>query len=567
MISLAAVYCHYIISLIDLVLYNILELHVNFKMLHFLKDIHIIIDKKNYGYIYLFIALIIISILFFAALSRNYYKKVIVMVQTERNTYYGKHIFYFIIIALFLFGVNTIRFVKESELEAEAGKINIIYENIFNAKIKYTASAEYKKTYADAHGFTGKNADKKYPYVKLSQTSYKPAKQYNIVYIFMESFGSKYVNRINAQYNCTPFFDSLSKKGLLFSRCYANGFQTPNGLLAGLCSTYPFFEDKLFVKRPGTSVLPVSTILKKYGYTTFYGIGSDLEYDNRRFIFKDRWKFDKIISRKDFPDTADQFGWGVHDKHMYEKALTEIKSLKEPFFCVLLTLSSHYPFDIPRDFLKKNKLNYDTCLDRFIASLHYADSALKYFFNEIQKQSFFKDTIFIITSDTGEDISNSRSYHSKRTSLTEAYHRIPLLFFTPDNYIKPGLNTTICSQVDICPSLIDILGINALTPWVGRSLFKKHADNFAYMRTCYDDMLSGIIYKNFKIIYNYKKEKYLVYDINDDFNEKLLIDYNNYLFINNIKTLLHSINNVYNSLLLEDRLWPREGEGYYIKNQ
>jgi len=63
----------------------------------------------------------------------------------------------------------------------------------------------------------------------------------------------------------------------------------------------------------------------------------------------------------------------------------------------------------------------------------------------------------------------------------EHYFRVPLLIYAP-GIVKPGLFEDVGSQVDIAPTILDILGIRSENAFVGRSLFLSGGpERFALM--------------------------------------------------------------------------------------
>ena len=57
--------------------------------------------------------------------------------------------------------------------------------------------------------------------------------------------------------------------------------------------------------------------------------------------------FDRIIDKRDFSKDQMNSKWGAHDGYLFEKALKDMGTLKEPFMSTILTLSSHEPFEVP----------------------------------------------------------------------------------------------------------------------------------------------------------------------------------------------------------------------------
>ncbi len=99
----------------------------------------------------------------------------------------------------------------------------------------------------------------------------------------------------------------------------------------------------------------------------------------------------------------------------------------------------------------------------------YSDNALREFFNSSKNQPWFKNTLFVITADH----SNQFWY----PFYSEGINRfaIPIIFYHPDNSFV-GVNNKLAQQLDIFPSIIDLIGYDKpINAW-GRSLFTENLD-------------------------------------------------------------------------------------------
>ena len=61
----------------------------------------------------------------------------------------------------------------------------------------------------------------------------------NILILLLESFRAAEIGVLGSNLKLTPRFDEWSGRGILFTRFYANGFQTRHGEVAVYCSMMP----------------------------------------------------------------------------------------------------------------------------------------------------------------------------------------------------------------------------------------------------------------------------------------------------------------------------------------
>ena len=79
--------------------------------------------------------------------------------------------------------------------------------------------------------------------------------------------------------------------------------------------------------------------------------------------------------------------------------------------------------------------------------------ALRKFFEAAQKQPWYRNTIFVLVADHTNQ--NSHAFYKTDQGL----YSIPIIFFTPDGSIAPGVRTdVIAQQTDIMPTLMGMLG-------------------------------------------------------------------------------------------------------------
>ncbi len=95
-------------------------------------------------------------------------------------------------------------------------------------------------------------------------------------------------------------------------------------------------------------------------------------------------------------------------------------------------------------------------------SIQYADYALKQFFIEATKQSWYNNTFFILVADHAS-LSDHRFFKN-----VVGNQSIPILFFKPDNSLA-GKNKAVMNQMDILPSALNMMGYNKPFFALGRS--------------------------------------------------------------------------------------------------
>ena len=292
-----------------------------------------------------------------------------------------------------------------------------------------------------------------------------PKTKPNIVIFIVESFAREYIGAFNPNTKIkgfksyAPFIDSLSQHSMIYTNAYANGWKSIHGMssiIAGVPSFKDAFTSSAYSKQDIQSL--VST-LKSEGYDTsffhgapngsmgFLGFGNILGYDH-------------YYGKTEYNNDDDFDGvWGIWDEPFFQYFDKELRKKKQPFMATLFSVSSHNPYKVPE--------KYEGKFDKGTVNIHqtigYTDYAFKKFFNQAKKEPWFKNTIFVIVADHGNTIAYDE--YKKEFNL----HTVPILFYTADERYK-GINSDWAQQIDIYPTLLDMIGYDKPFRSWGRSL-------------------------------------------------------------------------------------------------
>jgi phosphoglycerol transferase MdoB-like AlkP superfamily enzyme len=269
----------------------------------------------------------------------------------------------------------------------------------------------------------------------------------NIVLILMESVSAANMRRLGGAEEVMPGLDSLCSEGLLFTHFYASGFRTEQGLIAYL-SSFPAQpvvtiqrEFGKFELLPG---LPLS--LKKSGYTCNYYYSGDLNFANTS-AYLHSLGFKKLLDRDARPwKRCTQ--WGAMDEELFRCHLDEAGSDAQPFFSVIMTSTNHEAFDAP-----VTQVFGGGEAGAYKNTTHYTDSCVYAYLRAAAKQSWYANTIFIITSD------HAHFYPQNLSKSDPERHHIPFLLL--GGALKAEYRgrqvDKYCSQVDLSSLLLNQL--------------------------------------------------------------------------------------------------------------
>lgn len=282
----------------------------------------------------------------------------------------------------------------------------------------------------------------------------------NVVLISVESLSAEYLGIYGNKANLTPYLDKLAGESLVFDKLFATGTRTVRGLDA-LSIAIPPIPGQAIVHRPGNEHLAtIGELLEAQNYSTYFIYGGYGVFDNMNAYF--RGNDYKVVDRTDFDKSTIQAEnvWGVDDESLFNNSLNildESVKARKPFFAHIMTTSNHRPFTFPEGKIDLPQGKRD-------GAVKYTDYAIGKFLEKAKSKPWFKDTLFVIVADHCASVAG-------KTKLPVAKYHIPLFFYAPD-MLPAGHYSRIASQIDIVPTLLDVLGAHGEDHFYGQSMFE-----------------------------------------------------------------------------------------------
>lgn len=319
----------------------------------------------------------------------------------------------------------------------------------------------------------------------------------NVIIVMLESFGREWCGSLTGQQSYMPYFDSLSKKGVLFESGFSNGKKSIEAVPT-IVGSLPSLMDNPFISSPysNNQTEQLATLLKKRGYHTnfFHGAtNGSMRFDS----YTKQAGFAHYFGRKEYNNDKHFDGtWGILDEYFNTWMIKKTSEIGEPFLSTLFTLSSHHPYYIPERWKKRIPVGPQP----ICSSTYYADQSLRLMMEKAQKQPWYKRTLFVFVADHTPSTTNS--YYNLRSQL----YRIPILLFDPSGKIKPKREKNIFQQADIMPTVLDLLNIKTKYVGIGRSYYsKKSRFAVSYLEGTY-----SYFYGDYMLLYTNEKAVKLV---------------------------------------------------------
>jgi arylsulfatase A-like enzyme len=329
----------------------------------------------------------------------------------------------------------------------------------------------------------------------------------NVVVFVMESVAAQYVGTYGGRYPVTPTIVARAKQSIQFDNIYAHAPNSHKAIVSLLTSTYPLISYKTLTREmPDADLAAISSELKQFGYRTAIFYSADLRYAGVD-KFLEHHSFDRIHDFRSIDcdtktDTSGGEGFLRHsadDRCTARLAKDWIQSGgAEPFFALIWTNMTHIPYysSAPDDTYSVD----DPDFSRYLGALRDGDEALRIVLDALQDQGLFESTLIVVTGDHGQAFGQ----HGQRghgANLYEENIHIPLIL------INPVLGTgerrdVVGGQIDIAPTVFDILGLAPPPLWQGVSLFDDDRGRRTFFFSTWTDVQFGYRQGERKYIFN-----------------------------------------------------------------
>ena len=315
---------------------------------------------------------------------------------------------------------------------------------VFTVPDYYQDKQEMERIYSPVH----------YPSVS-SDSSFT---RKNVVVLIVESFGREYIGALNktlenGRYKgYTPCVDSLIAKSITFTHSYCNGRKSIDGM-PSILSSIPMFVEPFFLTPASMNqVSGMAALLSGEGYQTAFFHGA--QRGSMGFqAFSRATGFQEYYGREDYNDDK-RFGgdkdfdgmWAIWDEPFLQYYAAKMSEMKEPFMTAVFTASSHHPYVVPdkyKDVYPEEGIIIHKCI-------RYTDMAIGKFFERVSREPWFKNTIFVLTSDH-TNLSDHAFYQTDLGGFCS-----PIVIYDPSAGVGE-MQDKIAQQIDILPTVMGML--------------------------------------------------------------------------------------------------------------
>lgn len=394
----------------------------------------------------------------------------------------------------FKHSTRPINLVDANRHVSKPVQANVVLNSVFSF-FRTLNTNNFKEVHFVDQSFIEENIRPHKLYIRDS-VSPKP----NIVIFILESFSKEYSGAFNQNtkiknyVSYTPFFDSLATQSLIATNAFANGRQSIHGMssvLAGIPSLKDAFTSSPFSNQKIQSIVSVSN---EMGYDTSFFHGAP--NGSMGFLgFGNILGFKHYYGKTEFNNNAQFDGiWGIWDEPFFQYFAKILNGKKSPFMATMFSVSSHHPFKIPAKYEEKFKKGPLEIHE----PIGYTDYALKKFFQTAEKMPWFNNTIFVFVADH----TNQVGYPEYEKAMNR--FSVPIMFYSPnEKYQLKGTIPEPAQQIDIYPTLVDLMGYNKKIRSWGRSLVAEKKEDYLIVNS--DSINEQFIIGNYIYLFNGEK--------------------------------------------------------------
>ncbi|WP_132305153.1 LTA synthase family protein [Paenibacillus sp. BK033] len=291
----------------------------------------------------------------------------------------------------------------------------------------------------------------------------------NVIVVQMEAFQNFPLHLSVGRVELTPVLNKLADESYYFPHIYQQIGQgnTSDAEFMSNTSIYPTGEIAMSTGYGNRELPSMPRMLESKGYEASTFHVNDVTFWDRNKLYP-ALGFNHYYDKPFY--TNDHFNaFGASDEELYKVAVDKLQALheqKKPFYAQMVTVSSHFPFEVPKDRtdLTLPASMEGTQLGNYLQAVHYTDYALGTLIDRLKANGMWDDTVLVAYGDhfglqpekaSAAEISQQLGIHyDDRLSR----FNIPLIIHVPGQsgghvVEQPG------GQLDIMPTLANLLGV------------------------------------------------------------------------------------------------------------
>jgi phosphoglycerol transferase MdoB-like AlkP superfamily enzyme len=302
----------------------------------------------------------------------------------------------------------------------------------------------------------------------------------NIIMIQVESLQSFVLGERIERQEITPNLNRLMLKSHNFENHY---FQTGAGATSDTdftinTSYYPLKDSATFVRYGQNDFTSLAKELKDEGYSTYTYHGYNRAFWNRSQAL-DSLGYEKYFAKESYKND-EVINMGIPDEAFLSETVEYIKNQPKPALSYVITLSSHFPFHLPKELEGLNLVGsqYTDLSFGYLQNINYADRALGIFLEKLKQEGLYDNSLIVLF---GDHYAKTDAVDMDGTLFdpgTLEGKEVPLFIKLP-NQDSGVSHKNISSHIDVMPTVLNLVGAKLESFMFGTDLFSDKEPFFA----------------------------------------------------------------------------------------
>lgn len=292
----------------------------------------------------------------------------------------------------------------------------------------------------------------------------------NVLVILIESLPREFTPAGGMPGSPLAVFEEIARSGVEFESFYSTFPATSRSVIGLLCGVHPNSGWATITKyRPDFDCDSVTAELERRGWRTGFFTPSIFTYDNMHRTNLMR-SFDTYRDYSSLRAGARLSGLAVQAVEEEAAVAELLRFVREdpsrPFFAVYFPFWSHAPYRLPFE-----DIGALPAFQRYLRTLGYMNAVIEGLLGELERDRLLDETVVVVTADHGEGFGQHHRDNVNHVigHLYEQNVRVPLLIRVP-GLAGPVRNPRLGSTVDLAPTLLGLLGLEAPIGWQGQDL-------------------------------------------------------------------------------------------------
>lgn len=295
-------------------------------------------------------------------------------------------------------------------------------------------------------------------------------KNNNLIFILIDACRARNLGCYGHEIPTSPFIDKLASKGTLFTRMFSTTNCTDTSLMSIFTGLYPrnhgirHHADQITEEedQKAYSTLWLPEILKKAGYYTI-SMDTMTKWHKKGFDFYGP-VFEPTLLKQNTPFFLFVHFWQTHypvytDPNIHEQFYEDYyENIPGPADQEILDkVNGKWKANLRNILWEKEGDGFNWRLAKYNSAIRTVDNIIQKMFNQVEEFGPLDQTYWIVTADHGESLGEHDIFFDHHGLYDTTVH-VPLIMGGPN--IPPIKNTNLLSQVELFPTILDLLKIN-----------------------------------------------------------------------------------------------------------